>query len=183
MLNATLVTTTEELLQVHQLNQQNIKHNVDSGERAREGFVSWLYPVQLLMQMHELAPSVIVKDGNDVIGYALTTLKEAGSFHPDLVTMFRNLEAMKYKDRSLFSYRFYCMGQICVAKEYRGKGIVGMLYQKHKDIYSAGYDFILTEISTSNYRSIKAHKKIGFTPVYTYKDAMDEWVVVIWDWN
>jgi ribosomal protein S18 acetylase RimI-like enzyme len=75
------------------------------------------------------------------------------------------------------------MGQICVAKEFRGKGIVNMLYQKHKEMYSAQYDFILTEISTSNKRSLKAHEKIGFQFIYTYSDKMDEWNVVIWNWK
>jgi ribosomal protein S18 acetylase RimI-like enzyme len=182
MLTATIVTTKDELLQIHKLNQQNIKCNVDEGEQAREGFVSWLYPPVLLQQMHELAPTIIVKDDDKVVGYALTTLKESSRFHPDLETMFRNLETVEYKDRALFSYRFYCMGQICIAKEYRGKGIVNMLYQKHKEMYSAQHDFILTEISTSNRRSIKAHEKIGFTSIYTYRDTMDEWSVVIWNW-
>lgn len=57
------------------------------------------------------------------------------------------------------------MAQICVDRNYSGKGLVNMLYQKHKEVYSFHYDFILTEISTSNYRSIKAHEKIGFQSI------------------
>jgi len=180
---ATVVKTNEELQQIHDLNQQNLKQHLDSNERAKEGFVSWLYPVELLRQMQELAPTIIVKDDDHVVGYALTTLKEASRFHPDLQIMFANLESLTYKDRPLFSYHFYCMGQICVAKDYRGKGIVQMLYQKHKETFGEEYDFLLTEISTRNPRSIKAHEKVGFKTVYTYKDYMDEWAVVIWDWK
>ena len=183
MLQATIVTTRDELLQIHQLNQDNIRKNLNAEEQIREGFVSWLYPLKLLEQMHNLAPAIIIKNGDKVIAYALATLMEASPFHSDLETMFHNLKQVQYKGRSLFSYRFYCMGQICVAKEYRGKGLVNNLYQKHKEIYSSFYEFILTEISTKNLRSIKAHEKIGFTTIYTYKDAMDEWNVVIWDWN
>jgi hypothetical protein len=183
MLMATVVTARDELLQIHDLNQQNLKQHLDTGEREKEGFVSWLYSVDLLQQMHELAPTVIIKDDNKVVGYALTTLKEASKFHPDLETMFKNLEALNFKDRSLFSYHFYCMGQICIAKDYRGKGMVDRLYQKHKEVYSHKYDFILTEISTRNPRSIKAHEKVGFRSIYKYEDVMDEWSVVIWDWK
>lgn len=75
------------------------------------------------------------------------------------------------------------MGQICVAKEFRGEGLVKMLYQKHKEVYSSEYDFILTEISTSNHRSLKVHAKIGFQTIYTYRDQLDEWNLVIWDWK
>ena len=183
MLQATIVSSREELLQIYQLNQQNLRQNLTIEEQKKEGFVTWLYPVKLLEQMHRLAPAVIVKDGDIVAAYALTTLKEASAFHPDLELMFRNLEQVRYKQKELFSYRFYCMGQICVAKEYRGRGIVKALYQKHKEVYGARYEFILTEVSTSNRPSLIAHEKAGFTTIYTYRDPMDEWNVIIWDWN
>lgn len=183
MLNATIVTTKSELLQIHALNQLNIKTSLDPETKKQEGFVTWLYPLQLLEQLHQLAPSIIVKDGEVIAGYALTTLRESSAFHADLKKMFQDLDVVLYKNKPLPNYNFYCMGQICVAKEYRGKGIVNMLYTKHKEIYSARYEFILTEISTSNSRSVKAHEKIGFQKIHTYTDEKDEWNVVIWDWK
>jgi len=182
MLEVTLVSTDVELWQIHQLSQKNLKQNVGTYEQKIEGFVSWLYSFELLKQMHQLAPSVIVKDSDDVVAYALTTLKESSFFHPDLKTMFQNLKPVQYNDKPLSSYHFYCMGQICIAKKYRGKGISNLLYQKHREVYSSQFDFILTEISTSNFRSMKAHENIGFKTIYTYSDAMDEWNVVIWNW-
>jgi GNAT superfamily N-acetyltransferase len=183
MLIATIVTSDEELMQIHRLNQQNLKTNLDQLTQNQEGFVTWLYRIELLKQMHKLSPSIIIKDGKAVAAYALTTLKETRSFHPDLETMFRHLEKVQYKGKPLSSYQFYCMGQICVAREYRGKGLVSRLYQKHKEVYSVQYDFLLTEISASNIRSLKAHEKIGFQTIYTYTDGMDEWKVVVWDWT
>jgi ribosomal protein S18 acetylase RimI-like enzyme len=183
MLVTTQVHTPDELEQIYELNQLNLKQNVSPAEREQEGFVSWLYSIDLLEEMHQLAPSVIVKDGDKVVGYALTTLPAARAFHPDLEEMFYNLEAVHYKERSLFNYQFYCMGQICVAKEYRGQGLVNSLYQKHKELYRTQYDFLLTEISTRNPRSQKAHEKVGFRTIHTHRDSMDEWNVVVWDWR
>lgn len=183
MLTAVTVISDDELTQIHQLNQQNLKSNLDPSARAREGFVTWLYSLDLLRKMHQLAPGIIVKEGETVAAYALTTLKASREFHPDLETMFRNLDQVLYKNKPLSSYHFYCMGQICVAREYRGKGLVNMLYQKHKQVYGSQFDFLLTEISVNNPRSLKAHKKIGFQTIYTYSDAMDEWEVVVWDWK
>lgn len=183
MLKATIVKTEDELLQIHQLNLENLKQNLDKETKEKEGFVSWLYSMELLKKIHQLSPSVIIIDRLKVVAYALTTLISSRAFHADLETMFRNLEAVHFKNKPLSSYHFYCMGQICVAKEHRGKGLVNMLYQKHKELYSDKFDFILTEISTSNVRSLKAHEKIGFQTIYTYKDEMDEWNVVVWDWD
>jgi ribosomal protein S18 acetylase RimI-like enzyme len=97
--------------------------------------------------------------------------------------MFLDLEVLQYKEKLLSQYHFYCMGQICVERNYRGKGVVNMLYAKHREVYGDQYEFILTEISTSNSRSLKAHKKIGFEKIYTYADDKDEWNVVVWDWK
>ena len=182
MLKPTFVSTMEELEQIHLLNQQNLKYHLSEAEKQEEGFVSWLYPLELLQQMHQLAPSIIVKDNSAVVGYALTTLPEAAVFHADLKALFDNLEMLSYKGKPLFEHHFYCMGQICVAKPYRGQGIVKMLYDMHKEQFSPTYDFLLTEIATRNVRSWKAHEKMGFKTIHTHTDVLDEWNVVVWDW-
>ena len=180
---ATEVTTNNELLQIHELNRENLKGNLSLQEQEEQGFVTWLYPVTLLQQIDNLAPGIIVKNEDKVVGYALVTPVEAGSFHPDLQTMIDNLETIDYKGKPLSSYSYYVMGQVCIDKEYRGKGIFNMLFQKHKELYSDEYELLVTEISTTNYRSQKAHEKTGFTTIHTYSDALDEWNVVVWDWR
>ncbi len=183
MICATEVTTDDEIIQIHKMNQQNLKANISKQVQDDEGFVSWLYPVSLLQQMHNIAPSIIVKDDDTVIGYALVTPIEVSSFHPDLKMMIDNLETILYKNKPLSSYSYYVMGQVCIDKAYRGKGIFKMLFQKHKEIYTDKYQLLVTEISTKNLRSQKAHEKVGFTTIYTYRDASDEWNVVVWDWR
>src|SRR4051812_30178293 len=183
MLNTTLVTSMNELHQIQALNQRFLKKNISVKEREAEGFLSWLYSIELLKAMHDLAPSIIVKEAENVVAYALVTLKEASSFHRDLGQMFLYLEPVLYKGHPLSTYNYYCMGQICVAEGFRGRGIVPMLYQKHREVYGSQYDFILTEISTANPRSLKAHEKTGFETIHTYRDHMDEWNVVVWDWS
>ena len=183
MIYAALVSTEDELDQIYALNQQNLKLRLSQEERDQEGFVTWLYSIDLLRNMHQLAPSVIVKDEDKVIGYALVALKESSAFHPDLQTMFSNLSKLNYKEKPLFSYSFYCMGQICIDKNYRGKGLVNSLYQKHRQTYSNNFELLITEISVNNKRSQKAHEKIGFKTIYTYPDTIDEWNVVVWEWE
>lgn len=182
MLKADVVQSDNELEQIYQLNKLNLKQNLNQQERTTEGFVTWLYELPLLKAMHTIAPSIIIKDGEHVVAYALTALPETSKFHPDLDVMFRNLETLAYKGQPLFSYSFYCMGQICIDKQYRGKGLVKEMYRKHKEVFSSRYKLLLTEISTSNPRSQKAHEKVGFTTIHTYEDAMDEWNVVVWEW-
>ncbi|MBS1597538.1 MAG: GNAT family N-acetyltransferase [Bacteroidetes bacterium] len=180
---SSVVRSEEELLQIHQLNKENLRSITKSEEQKKEGFVSWLYPPQLLKQMHELAPSIVVKDDNKIAGYALVASKEMIAFHADLQTLFSHLSRVQYKNQPLSDFSFYCMGQICIDKNYRGLGLVNMLYQKHKEVYGDRYQLLVTEISTSNIRSQKAHEKIGFKTIHTYRDQQDEWNVVVWDWE
>lgn len=183
MLYATEVTTEDELLQIHHLNRDNLRGNISEEEQEQQGFVTWLYPIQLLQQIHELAPSIIVKEENKVVGYALVTPVEAGSFHPDLQAMIDDLETVDYNGRPLSSYTYYIMGQVCIDKEYRGKGIFLLLFKKHKELYMKEYELLVTEISTLNYRSQKAHEKVGFITIQNHRDTLGEWNVVVWDWR
>lgn len=183
MLTATTVKNRSELEQIHQLNLRNLKSTVSQNEQQEEGFVTWDYPLDLLEKMHEQAPSVIIKDGDIVAGYALTLMREARSFHKELELFLHSLDNLKYLEKPLAQHRFYCMGQICIDKKYRGQGLVNALYQKHKELYSPKYDFILTEISPQNERSMKAHAKIGFKTIHRFSDNHGEWAIVVWDWK
>jgi GNAT superfamily N-acetyltransferase len=180
---ATIVKTDDELKQIVELSHKNHRMNVSETEKLKEGFISWEYSYELLKQMHDLHPGIIVKDDDTLAGYALVAFKEAKTFHKDLATMINKLEAIIYINKRLADYRYYVMGQVCVDKDYRGKGVFDMLYQHHKTVFKDMFDFVVTEISVSNHRSIRAHEKVGFKTIYSYKDAMDEWNVVLWDWQ
>ena len=182
-MHATIVTTDEELQQIVALSALNHRDNVTASEKAKEGFISWQYSFDLLHKMQQQQPHIIVKDGEHLAGYALTALKEAKVFHADLTAMINSLETLMYNNKPLADYNYYVMGQVCVDKAYRGKGVFDMLYQHHKKIFKDKFDFVVTEISTNNLRSIRAHEKVGFKTIYTYKDSVDEWDVVLWDWE
>jgi GNAT superfamily N-acetyltransferase len=183
MLYASTVCTPAELLQILELQDKNLSRNNDEAEIRSQGFVTFQHTPQILQQFHELAPSVIVKDNDKVIAYALTVVNEARHIFPPMESLFALLGTLHWKNKPLHTYRYYEMGQVCVAKEYRGKGVFEMLYHHHKTVYSPQYDLMITKISTQNNRSLRAHKRMGFHTITTDKDELDEWDVVIWDWN
>jgi len=182
-MTATIVTTDEELKQIVQLSHKNLRAHIPEKEQTIQGFITWNYSLELLQQMNAQQPHVIVKDNDKVIGYALIALKEASQFHPDLKAMIDQLQTIQYNNKQLSAYRYYVMGQVCIDSAYRGTGVFKMLYRHHKKMFEKAYDFVITEISTSNTHSLRAHEKIGFKTIYTYKDVLDEWNVVLWDWN
>lgn len=183
MLYPTLANTTNDLQQILQLQKQNLAGHIDESEMKTQGFVTLRHSLKELEQMNNLAPSVIIKDDSKVVGYALTMLKECKQIIPDLEAMFRLFDSLTWSDKLLNNYSFYVMGQVCIHKDYRGKGLFEQLYFHHKKIYSSKFELFLTEIATRNHRSLRAHEKVGFKTIHIHRDNLDEWAVVGWDWS
>ncbi len=183
MYSFSLVTNISELSQIAALSKENLRNALSAEEKQTQGFITWEYDLSLLEKLHSIAPAVIVKYEEKVVGYALTAFKETAAVFPDVNNMIQHLETLFYEGKPMKDYHYYIMGQVCIAKDHRGKGLFDRLYQYHKTAYSADFDILATEVSTSNHRSLKAHKNTGFKTINTYRDAIDEWDVVIWDWR
>ena len=182
MLKAGKVNTETELLQILDLQQQNLRDKHSEAVEKEQGFVTVVHSLPVLQQMHAFAPSIIVKDNETLAGYALTMTRECSTLVPELISLFAGVEKLLYKGKPLTQYHFYVMGQVCVDIHYRGTGVFDMLYQEHKNVFGNKYDFIITDIATRNTRSMRAHERVGFRKIKTYRDELDEWAVVVWDW-
>jgi L-amino acid N-acyltransferase YncA len=75
------------------------------------------------------------------------------------------------------------VGQLCVAKEYRGQDLVQKLYGYFKECLSKEFTYLVTDIAKANARSLKAHKKSGFQVINKLMYDGLEWNIVLWDWN
>lgn len=176
------VDSDEELAQISKLSSVNQLANLTDGTKEKEGFVTWLYTIDILKTLHKISPSIIVKDGDQVVGYALVLLEESAEYYEPFRKTLEILSPVIYKNKPLSDYQYYFMGQICVDLDYRGQGIVNLLYQFHKEQLSPYYNFLVTEISVNNPRSQRAHEKVGFKTIYISEDETDRWNIVLWDW-
>jgi ribosomal protein S18 acetylase RimI-like enzyme len=177
MIEAGPVVDEDELGQILDLQRRNLARNLSEREIGESGFVTVEHTLDVLRRMHALAPSIVARDGADLAGYALVMPVECRSFIPVLEPMFQRLEAL-----GLFRKRFYVMGQICVATPYRGRGVFDLLYRTHRERLRGRFDSAVTEVATRNLRSLRAHRRIGFEELERYRDATDEWVLLIWRW-
>ncbi|HKZ64847.1 MAG TPA: GNAT family N-acetyltransferase [Chitinophagaceae bacterium] len=182
MIEPSLTNTIQDLQQILHLQNENLIQNIDETEIRSQGFVTLRHDLATLEQMHRLAPTVIIKDDDKIVAYALTMLQECRQLMPDLEPMFFLFDKLSWNSRPLNDHPFYVMGQICIANEYRSQGLFEKLYQHHKKIYQHQFDLCVTEISTRNHRSLRAHEKTGFKVIHTHCDMLDEWAVVGWDW-
>ncbi len=178
-----LAESDNELAQILALQQENHYQNISPEKKSAEGFVTVRHDLDTLLAFNKKACQVIATDGNQVIGYALVMLEEFRNLTPVLMPMFELFDKLEYRGIRLSDYNYYVMGQVCIAENYRGKGLFQQLYEKHKSVYSSQFDLCLTEVSTSNPRSMAAHEKVGFETIHQFKDDKDEWNVLSWDWS
>lgn len=183
MLQIKTVTDANEIRAIRALQEKNLLKNLAGDDPANEGFLSAEYSIDFLTSMHALRPSIVAKDGDIVAGYALVTLRDVANQHPLLDDLFRTIDKTVYRNRPLRDTNFVVVGQLCVAREYRGQGLVQKMYGKFRDTLHDEFDYCITDVARANPRSLKAHIKTGFEVIDTLTYGGISWDIVLWDWN
>lgn len=211
--------TDQDMEQILELQCANRPENLSQKELEQNGFVSVKHDVDLLRKMAQPFPHVVAKllspnnkkggnDDNDtssvIIGYALSLMRDFdASYIPCLQDINHVLDSVKdLSGQPLKARNYTIMGQVCIHKDYREKGIFGGLYETIKQQMSNHFDCLVTSISKRNPRSLKAHTKVGFQIIHEYtttscgfgsggstggcktnESEKEEWCIVIWDWK
>lgn len=173
----------DDLRQILDLQGANIRETLDENERASQGFVSLRHDLGLLREMNEPWPHVIATTtgdrGEEVVAYALVMLERFRGRLPLLDPMFERFDSIAFRGRPLREWRWYVMGQVCVAKAHRGRGLVERLYEAHRAQMASSFDLTVTEVDLANPRSLRAHARAGFEVLDEYRsDDGREWAVI-----
>jgi ribosomal protein S18 acetylase RimI-like enzyme len=178
-----LVQDDSDLAQILELQQRNLARQVTAAEAAAQGFVTVEHSLEVLQRMHAITPSVVAKRGTVLSGYALMMPVECRAFVPVLEPMFGRMTQLRHRGQPLLTQRMYIMGQICVAAAFRGQGVFDALYDEHRRQHALRFDFTITEVALSNTRSMRAHERVGFQTIDRYRDATNEWAIMLWDFK
>ena len=174
----------DHLDQILSVQKVYLADRLSEEEKKKYGFLTCAYSTEMLTEMSKGYEHIIALDNQKVVGYALVMLKEYKSSNPVVQMMFSRIKDSFWRNRSLSNQSFYTIGQICVDRPYGGQGIFQKLYFKHREVMSPHFDYCITEISGTNARSMRAHLRVGFQVLKTYKDDHDQpWNLVIWDWS
>jgi len=169
--------TTEELHQILAIQKQNMISVLSKQEMLKEGFITVGHTLEILEKMNRVSPHIIAKDGAKVIGYALVMLR---SFRNEIAVLRPMFDAA---DLLLPKLNYVVMGQVCIAKSYRKKGVFKGMYAYYKEQLKNDYDCLFTEVASANQRSIEAHKAIGFNVLKTQITDGVSWELINWDWR
>ncbi len=181
MVQIQLATTNDDLVGILTLQQANLRRNISEEDANSQGFLMAEYDLAFMQKLHAKSPSIIAKDGDQVVGYSIVALLEEAKQHDLLGDLVQNIERCQYQGESIANYAI--VGQLCVGKQYRGQDLVQRLYGAFRDHYSHQYDYCITDVAQANPRSLKAHHKRGFQVIDTLSYGGIGWDIVLWDWN
>jgi L-amino acid N-acyltransferase YncA len=175
--------TQSDLEGILLLQKENLAQNVAEEEKLDQGFVMVPHQLADLQHFSKYAPQLISKEDEKVVGYLLAMSKSLRETVPMLKPMFEQIDQISYQGKSLKDSNYLIVGQVCVGKKFRGLGLIDEMFAEYRKLFEEKYDYAITEIVTSNSRSIRAHLRVGFKIVDTFKDEFQEWNIVLWDWE
>jgi hypothetical protein len=186
MISIGTVQSDEDVLAIAALLKANLRRNFSLDMQNSNGFLSIEYELDFLRRINQLAPSIIAKDSTSkLVGYSLVVLPEIASEVPELNELVSLISTLEYKGKSLRNYTYYIMGQVCIADGFRGQKIFDQMYDKHRELYADRYQLLISDISSANVRSLRAHARVGFELVHSVKNLIsgETWNTVVWNWQ
>lgn len=173
-------TTRQQIQQMLELQQRNLPKNITKAEAQEQGFVTVEHDENLLWEMNQEYPHTVATDGESIVGYTLVMTKDFKDRIPVLFPMFEQIDQLSYKGNPLVETGYFIMGQVCIDKNYRGQGIFKNMYQAMCEQLKGKFDYMITEVSLRNARSLRAHEKVGFKTLLEYVSPDGEqWRLII----
>lgn len=178
-----LATTDREIKEIKELQEANLKDNIPLENRLSDGFLTARFSFDFMKQMNDFTPAIIAKQNDALVGYALATDQSLLTQHPLLNDLGTQINKIPFGRKFIGDFDYLAVGQLCVAKEVRGRGLAQDLYAQFKATYENRYSFAVTDVDQDNLASLKTHLKVGFQVVSTLQYGGSNWHVVIWDWR
>ncbi|KAJ3297751.1 hypothetical protein HDU79_002225 [Rhizoclosmatium sp. JEL0117] len=169
--------TEDQITLIKHLQTKNLKRLLPLGECNKEGFVTMEFDITLLQRMHQSTPAIVSLNTPTVLaGYALAVSKEVALDHPMLSQFVNTVDSTcVYNGTPVSTLNYITMAQLCVAKEFRGMGVVADMYARFKEEYRRrGFTCAVTSVAHNNPRSLKAHLKAGWVVLSTLEYQQGE---------
>ncbi len=174
--------TKKDLIEIKKLQESNLHKNLTPGQKEKEGFVSVETNLSQLEKINKDIGILVVEEDNKIIAYEMPLGLCHAEKIPLLIPFINRILNLKYQGINLSKYKIGIEGQICISKNYKGKGIAEKLHTEFIKLLKPKYDLILTEVSSQNPRSLHVHtKKLGLQILEQYSAEGKEWYVLLQD--
>lgn len=147
----------EDLAGVYELQVQNFADNLTESQK-KDGFLSICFNLEQLKEMADDGIMIVALWGLRVVGFLSVQTCRYNLAIPIAKLMIDTLSHSIEQDKTLV------YGPVCIDSSFRGQGILEQMYALLTKEKISTYNTLITFVSTSNPRSIAAHKdKLNMT--------------------
>ena len=164
--------------QILQLQSANYVANLSEEER-QSGFLSAQFSLEQTAQIAEDLGTTIAVLDDRVTGFLCAFRNEFPTGSPVIAEMLRSYPLFKFEDRPLSSFVSYIYGPVCIAREYRGRGLLRGLYEAQKTDLAGRFEIGIAFVSRSNPHSLRAHVNgLGMIEVGDFQVTANRYVAL-----
>jgi hypothetical protein len=128
-----------------------------SEEERRDGFLSAEFTLKQVARMAEELGTTVAIAGNDVAGFVCAFRREFDTGSPVIGKMIECYDRLQLAGRPLSAYSSYIYGPVCIAREYRRRGLLRGLYEAQTRDLAAQFEIGVAFVARSNPHSLQAH--------------------------
>jgi predicted GNAT superfamily acetyltransferase len=155
----------EDFAAILNLQSANYIANLSAHERE-QGFLSAQFTPEQTAQIAKDLGTIVAVIDDQIVGFVCAFRNEFETGSPVIAKMLDSYDRFTFEARPLSTLKSYIYGPVCVAREYRGRGLLRGLYDAQKKDLAGQFEIGVAFVSRSNPHSLDAHVKgLGMTEV------------------
>jgi hypothetical protein len=137
-----------------------------SAEERNQGFLSAQFTPEQAARIAEDLGTIVAVIDDQIVGFICASRNESETGSPVIAKMLASYDRMIFEGRALKSFRSYIYGPVCLARDFRGRGLLRGLYKAQKKDLAGQFEIGVAFVSRGNPHSLDTHVKgLGMTEV------------------
>lgn len=155
------LANSSDFAQILSLQKQHLITNLSECQKL-DGFLSIEFTESMLEEV--VNDLVIIKafTNEKLVGYRMAQTLKFNQRFPLIAAIIEKFPTLELGGKRLSTLRAFISGPVCIAKEWRGKGVNQLMFKCLLEHVQLNYDVGVTFVSENNPRSLAAANKNGF---------------------
>jgi hypothetical protein len=150
-----------------------------SDEERKDGFLSAEFTLQQVAEMAEDLGTMLAVAENRVGGFVCAFRREFDTGSPVIAKMIDCYDRVQFEGKPLSGYSSYIYGPVCIAREYRRRGLLRGLYEAQRKDLAGQFEIGVAFVSRNNPHSLDAHiAGLGMTDVGDFEFNCNVYAIV-----
>ena len=146
----------EDYAQIVRLQRASYIANLTAEER-REGFLSAEFSLEQVAAIATDLGIAIVTMDDDLAGCLCAIRREFDHGSPVVAKMLESYDQATFEGKPLSAFNSYIYGPVCIARQYRRRGLLRGLYNFQKKDLAGRFEIGVALVSHGNPHSMQAH--------------------------